>query len=67
LAHYTWAKGLGYDTNYYAIDPKLNYGVNDFDRKHAFVLTNVVELPFGEGKHFLNRGESLIGCSQAGH
>jgi TonB dependent receptor len=60
LAHYTWAKGLGYDSNYYAIDPKLNYGVNDFDRKHAFVLTNVVELPFGEGKRFFTSHGGVI-------
>ena len=27
LAHYTWSKALGYDSGYYAIDPRLNFGV----------------------------------------
>jgi outer membrane receptor protein involved in Fe transport len=53
LAHYTWSKALGYDSDYYAIDPKLNYGVANTDRKHVFVLSNLIELPFGKGKKFL--------------
>ena len=58
LAHYTWSKALGYDTDYYAIDPKLNYGVANTDRKHVFVLTNLIELPFGKGKKFSWRRRS---------
>jgi Carboxypeptidase regulatory-like domain/TonB dependent receptor len=53
LAHYTWSKALGYDSGYYAIDPRLNFGVTSTDRRHVFVLTNLVELPFGKGKRFL--------------
>ena len=53
LAHYTWSKAMGYDPDYYAIDPKLNYGVSSTDRKHVFVLTNLVELPVGKGKALL--------------
>ena len=53
LAHYTWSKALGYDPDYYAIDPKLNYGVSSTDRKHVFVLTNLLELPVGKGKALL--------------
>jgi hypothetical protein len=53
LAHYTWSKALVYDNDYYAIDPKLNYGVANTDRKHVLVLTNLIELPFGKGKTFL--------------
>jgi hypothetical protein len=60
MAHYTWAKGLGYSPDYYALAPKLNYGVNDFDRKHAFVLTNVIELPFGHEKPFLAHSSGVI-------
>jgi len=52
-AHYTWSEARGYDGDYYAIDPKLNYGVTNTDRKHVVVLTGVVELPFGRGKTFL--------------
>ncbi len=58
LAHYTWSKALTYNSDYFAIDPKLNYGISNTDRKHVFVLTNVIDLPFGEGKTFLgNLGE----------
>jgi outer membrane receptor protein involved in Fe transport len=53
LAHYTWSKILGYDSDYYAVDPKLNYGAANADRRHVFVLSNVIELPFGKGKAFL--------------
>ena len=52
-AHYTWSEARGYDSDYYAIDPKLNYGVTNTDRKHVVVLTSLVELPFGRGKTFL--------------
>jgi outer membrane receptor protein involved in Fe transport len=52
LAHYTWSKALGYDADYYAIAPKLNYGVSTTDRKHVFVLASLVELPLGRGKRF---------------
>ncbi len=52
LAHYTWAKGLNYDGDYYTNNPRVNYGPNDFDRRHVFVLTNLWELPFGRGRRF---------------
>jgi outer membrane receptor protein involved in Fe transport len=53
LAHYTWSKAMGYDSDYYAIDPKLNYGVSSTDREHVFVVTNLLNLPVGKGKAFL--------------
>ncbi len=59
LSHYTWSKALGYDSDYYAIDPKLNYGVANTDRKHVFVLTSLVELPFGKGKTFLGNDSGI--------
>ncbi|MGH9158861.1 MAG: TonB-dependent receptor domain-containing protein, partial [Vicinamibacteraceae bacterium] len=33
----------------------LNYGRSDIDRPHAFSLTSVVQLPFGQGRRWLNR------------
>lgn len=45
-------------TNYYAIDPKLNYGVSNTDRKHAFVLTSLVKLPLGKGKALRGRWQN---------
>jgi hypothetical protein len=49
-ASYVWAKGLGYDSDYYNQDPKLDYGVNTYDRRHTFTFFNVLYLPFGKGK-----------------
>ena len=60
LAHYTWSKALGYDSDYYAIDPKLNYGPANSDRQHVFVLSNLIELPFGRGKTFLGGGGGVV-------
>jgi hypothetical protein len=52
-ANYTWAKGIGYQGDYFNQDPGLNRGVNVFDRTHTFVLYNVLELPIGKGKSLL--------------
>src|SRR5262249_35199009 len=63
--NYVWGKGLGYDDDYFAIDPRLNYGPNDFDRTHRLIVFNVLEIPIGKGKPLLgNSGRvlnSLIG------
>ncbi len=53
LAHYTWSKGLDYDANYFAVDPRAGYGPDSFDIRHRFVMTNIWELPVGRGKAFL--------------
>jgi len=50
MAHYTWAKGFDYDSNYFRVDPTIGYGPSLFDITHRFVLTNILELPFGRGK-----------------
>src|SRR5882724_2936588 len=55
----TWSKALTYDEDYYAIDPKVNYGVANQDRKHVFVLANLLDLPFGKGKLFFSRTGGL--------
>ena len=63
LAHYTYAHSNAYDGNYYAVDPKLAYGPDQYNRKHVFVLNSVYELPVGKGKRFLgdaNRALDLI-------
>jgi outer membrane receptor protein involved in Fe transport len=59
LAHYTWAKAMGYDSDYYAIDPKLNYGPDNTDRKQVFILTGLAELPFGRTKTFLGNANRV--------
>jgi hypothetical protein len=53
LAHYTWSKGLDYDDNYFAIDPRIGYGPDSFDIRHRFVLTNIWDLPIGRNKAWL--------------
>jgi hypothetical protein len=52
-ANYTWSKGISYQADYYIQDPRLNRGVNAFDRTHTFVFYNVLELPVGKGKLWL--------------
>ena len=53
VAHYTWAKSLDHDSGYFNVDPNVNYGPDDFNRKHVFSFSTVYELPFGKGKHFM--------------
>jgi len=53
LAHYTWSKGLDYDANYFAVDPRIGYGPDSFDIRHRFVMTNIWDLPIGRGKAWL--------------
>ena len=60
VAHYTWSKNLTHDNSYDNIDPQVNYGPDDFNRKHVFSISSVYELPFGKGKRFMgNAGRAL--------
>jgi carboxypeptidase family protein len=49
-ANYTWGKGIGYQADYFVQQPRLNRGVNIFDRTHTFILDNVLDLPLGKGR-----------------
>jgi len=60
VAHYTWSKSLDHDRDYFAIDPHVNYGPDDFNRKHVFSISSVVELPFGHGKRFMGNANRLL-------
>jgi len=66
-AHYTWAKALNFDQDYFAIQP--HHGLVDFNRKHVFVLSSVYELPFGHGKAYASNvpkwADYIIGGLQA--
>jgi hypothetical protein len=53
LAHYTWSKGLDFEPNYFASDPRAGYGPDSFDVKHRFVMTNIWDLPIGRNKAWL--------------
>src|SRR5262245_10697761 len=65
LGHYTWSKSFNYDGGYFPFDAKLNYGPNDTDRPHTFVVSSLYERPFGKGKKYLTSasrlGELVIG------
>jgi hypothetical protein len=53
LAHYTFAHSNAYNSNYYAVDPKIAYGPDQYNRRNVFVISTVYELPVGKGKMFL--------------
>ena len=64
-ASYTWSKSLGIaNTANSDGDPNikipeyyhLNYGVTPIHTPHNFQLTNIIELPFGQGKRWANGG-----------
>jgi hypothetical protein len=59
-AGYTWSKSLAYGQDYFAIVPRLNYGPANFDRKHAFVFSNLWELPIGRGKPLLSSSSGVL-------
>ena len=52
LAHYTWSKALSFSDEYFPIDPRVNYGVDDNNRRHVFFVNGIYELPFGRGKPY---------------
>jgi hypothetical protein len=52
LTHYTWSQAFGYDADYFPIDPKVNHGPNDLNRRHVFVFTSLMEVPYGRGKKY---------------
>src|SRR5215469_3233845 len=54
LAHYTWAKGLDYDANYFKTNPRIGYGPSNFDRAHVFVLASLWSLPLGRDRALLS-------------
>jgi len=62
---YTWSRSIDYVSNNGGLANPIvlayNKGVSDFDRKHALTLSHTIELPFGKGQKFLNKGfASLI-------
>jgi hypothetical protein len=59
-AAYTWSKGAGYVEDYFDINPRVNYGPNDFDRTHAFTLSTLWDLPVGHGRPLLGNSGSLL-------
>ena len=53
-----------FEPNLDNLNPGLEYSRADYDATHVFNFNGIYELPFGKGKHFLNRGgwvDKMIG------
>jgi outer membrane receptor protein involved in Fe transport len=60
LAHYTWARALNHDSNYWPVNGRVGYGPTDWQRTHVFLLTNIWDLPFGKGKKWLGSPSKVL-------
>jgi len=60
LAHYTYQRAENNSAEQFFYDRELNRGPADFDRTHNFVLTNLLELPFGRNKRFFGNASRLL-------
>ena len=60
VSHYTWSMARFYDSNYFAIDPKIAYGPMNINRNHAWVTNVLYELPFGKGKKYMSDANTLM-------
>jgi len=60
VSHYTWSMARFYDSNYFAIDPKVAYGPMNVNRNHAWVTNVLYELPFGKGKKYMSDANTLM-------
>jgi hypothetical protein len=65
---YTWSKTLNFGDNsreYGPFDLRSQYGPAGFDRRHAFSLGHVLDLPFGKNRPYLSNmngvGNAIIG------
>lgn len=60
VGHYTWSKNLTHDGGYANIDPQVNYGPDDFNRRHVFSFSAVYDLPFGKGRRFMGNSSRIV-------
>jgi hypothetical protein len=66
IAHYTWSRALNYTnqwTQYFAVNPRVDYGPDGQNRPQVFVALVTYDLPFGKGKMFgsnAGRAENLL-------
>ena len=59
VSHYTWSMARFYDSNYFAIDPKIAYGPMNVNRNHVWISNVIYELPFGKGKKYMSDANTL--------
>ncbi len=69
LGNYTFSKCLGYPYQdrftYHPLNLRLDRGHCDTDLKHNLVANAIYELPFGQGKQFINKG-GLVNAAVGG-
>jgi hypothetical protein len=57
--YFSSAPGIMNNYNYISTsstyDPDIDFGLSLLDMRHKFVLSPIVQLPFGEGRRYLNR------------
>jgi hypothetical protein len=56
-----WGSRAGQQNYQNSYKPSLNYANSNFDQRHALKGNVVYELPFGQGKQFLNHNQLLDG------
>jgi hypothetical protein len=59
VSHYTFSRARFYDSNYFAIDPKVAYGPMNVNRNHVWITNILYELPFGKGKKYMSGANTL--------
>jgi hypothetical protein len=66
LANYTYSHAKGHDSPYFDIDRNLWYGRPDFQRNNVLVVSNIYELPFGDGRKFLTNAPRVVDLAVGG-
>ena len=52
--NFTWASAFDYANDYFYWNHDIDYGRESGVRSFVFNMSNIYELPFGKGHHFLN-------------
>jgi hypothetical protein len=52
--NFTWASAFDYANDYFYWNHDIDYGRESGVRRFVFNMSNIYELPFGKGHHFLN-------------
>ena len=66
VSHYTWSMARFYDSNYFAVDPKIAYGPMNVNRNHVWVTNILYELPVGKGKKYMGSANTLTDLAFGG-
>jgi hypothetical protein len=66
LGSYTWSRALNYGATYFAQLPSVEYGPEDTSRNQIFVASATYDLPFGQGKMFLQTNNRLMNYAVGG-